>query len=286
MSIQLFTDSLCDITPDLIKKLDVKIVSLLVYFQGEENAYLDDELSPIEIYNKANSGKTLPNTAAVTPQRFIDAFEPAVKNGDEIIYIGCGSGISSTFNNASIAAESFPDGKVTVIDSQTLSSGISLLLFKARKLIDEGKTSAEIKDVIESLVPQLSVKFCVDKMNYIYHGGRCSSIAYLAATALSLHPVIQMTNNKMDIVAKPRGKYEKALDYQIDMFMKDLDKIDMDCVFITHSDGVGSDANVEYVYQKIKKYIPKQNLHVTTSHSVVSSHCGPRTLGILYIVKE
>lgn len=286
MAIQLFTDSLCDITDDLIKKLDLKVISLLVYFKGEEKAYLDNELTPIEIYEKAKNGKSLPSTAAVTPQRFIEAFEPYISKGDKIIYIGCGSGISSTYNNAVIASQNFEDGDVTTIDSQTLSSGISLLLNKARQMINAGKQPAEIKEEIEKLVPRLSVKFNVDKMNYIYHGGRCGSIAYIFASVLSFHPVIQMANNKMEVIAKPRGKFVKALDYQIDMFMKDLKHIDMDCVFITHSGGIGSEENAAYVYEKLRKYVPKKNLHITTAHCVVSSHCGPRCIGILYLLNK
>jgi DegV family protein with EDD domain len=285
MSVELFTDSLCDITPDLIEAWKLHVVPLLVYFKGDSKTYFDGEVTPEEIYKIANKGKNIPNTAAVTPEAFIEAFKAEVDKGNKIIYLGCGSGISSTYQNSVIASREFKDGEVTCIDSRQLSTGISLLLHKIRIMIDANIDIPSIVTTIESYIPRLSVKFCVDKMDYLYHGGRCSSLAYIFGSSLHIHPIIQMANNKMTVKAKTRGAYVKALDYQIDEFMKDLPNIDLDCVFITHSAGEGYDA-YKYVYEKLKPYVPEGNLHITTSHCVVSSHCGPHTLGILYLLKK
>lgn len=285
MSIELFTDSLCDITPELIVSWKLHIVSLLVSFKGDENEYLDDQISSQQIYDYVDKHKVLPTTACVSPERFKIAFKEEIDKGNKIIYIGCGSGISGTFQNSVIASKEFPDGVVTCIDSKTLSSGISLLLHKARLFIDEGHTPEEIKELIEPMVPNLSVKFCVDTMDYLYHGGRCSSLAHFFGKHLHIHPVIRMSNNMMTVEAKPRGIYKKAVDYQIDIFLKDLPYIEKDCVFITHSSGKGFDA-YNYIYEKLVQYIDPTCLHITTSHSTVSSHCGPGTIGILYILNK
>lgn len=283
--IQIFTDSLCDCTPELIKQGGFHVVPLFVHFKGDEKEYLDGvDISPEEIYEIVDKTSVLPSTAAVTPDRFINEFKKATEAGNKVIYIGTGSGISSTYQSAVIAAGEFKEGMVTVIDSQTLSSGISLLLFKTKRLVEEGKNPEEIKSIIEKDVKKLSVKFCVEKMDYLYHGGRCSGLAKIFGTALHIHPVITVKDNKLSVTSKPRGLYKKALDEQIKLFIHDLKRIDLSCVFITHSGGQGFDGD-QYIYHALNSYVPEGNLHITRAGAVVSSHCGPGTIGILYLLK-
>ena len=286
MEIELFSDSLIDITQDLIDKWNIHIIPLMVFFKGSDKTFEDGKgITPEDIYAHVQKTKVLPSTGSVSPQRFIEAFKPFVDQGKKIVYIGTGSGISGTFQNSLIAEKEFKEGDVTCIDSQTLSTGIALLVHKARLFIDEGKTPSEIKTLIEDLVPKLSVKFTIESMDYLYHGGRCSSLIYIFANTLHIHPLIRMVGNKLVVAGKPRGKYIKAIDELVKEFKKDLPNIDKDCVFITHS-GPGDFEGHNYIYEKIKEDIPLENLHITQAHSVVSSHCGPHTIGILYILKK
>ena len=152
------------------------------------------------------------------------------------------------------------------------------------KFRNEGLTLKEIKSKVEELVPKVSSKFCIDRLDYLYEGGRCSGMTKIVAHALKIHPIAKVINNKLSIAKLPRGKYANAVDLQIEEFKKDLPNIDMDCVFITHSGRIeGFD---KYVYDKLKDYVPEGHLHITVAGSTICSHCGPKTIGILYILNK
>lgn len=281
----LFADSLCDLGPDLAKKFDVNIIPLGVTFKGDDKTYLDGiEITKDVIFEKVEKDGVLPSTSAIPPQTFIDAFEKEIKEGNEVLYIGGGSGISSTFRNAFLAKQELNSDDIYLVDSKNLSNGIALLLIKARQYINEGKTAEEIKTLIEEHVEKLSVKFSVDIMDYLYKGGRCSGAKYLLGKFLHIHPIIKVIDGKLDVVAKPRGAYKKALDTQINEFLEDLPKIDNYCLFITHS-CKESDGDYQYVYEKVSEHFPKENIIVNEAGATICSHCGPRAFGILYLFK-
>ena len=238
----------------------------------------------INDYDLATKLNVLPKTGAVNVVEFIKVFEEELAKGNEIFYVGIGSGLSSTYNNACIAREQFPDSKIVVLDGQNLSTGTGLIVIKAARLAKEGKSLEEIKEICEKAVPLVSAKFCIDRLDYLYKGGRCSGMAMIAAHALKIHPVAKVINNKLVVYKKPRGKYENAVEVQIDEFMHDLDNIDKSCVFITHSGRMGGID--KQIYEKISPYLDKENLFITEAGCTISSHCGPKTIGILYILKK
>lgn len=283
--IRIITDSTCDLSKELIEKYNIRVIPLHVSFPGDDTEYLDGvNINSEQLYDLAAKLNVLPKTGAVNVVEFIKVFEEELAKGNEIFYVGIGSGLSSTYNNACIAREQFPDSKIVVLDGQNLSTGTGLLVIKAARLAKEGKSLEEIKEICEKAVPLVSAKFCIDRLDYLYKGGRCSGMAMIAAHALKIHPVAKVINNKLVVYKKPRGKYENAVEVQIDEFMHDLDNIDKSCVFITHSGRM--DGIEKQIYDKISPYLDKENLFITEAGCTISSHCGPKTIGILYILKK
>lgn len=283
--IRIITDSTCDLSKELIEKYNIRVIPLHVSFPGDDTEYLDGvNINSEQLYDLAAKLNVLPKTGAVNVVEFIKVFEEELAKGNEIFYVGIGSGLSSTYNNACIAREQFPDSKIVVLDGQNLSTGTGLIVIKAARLAKEGKSLEEIKEICEKAVPLVSAKFCIDRLDYLYKGGRCSGMAMIVAHALKIHPVAKVINNKLVVYKKPRGKYENAVEVQIDEFMHDLDNIDKSCVFITHSGRMGGIE--KQIYDKISPYLDKENLFITEAGCTISSHCGPKTIGILYILKK
>ena len=283
--IRIITDSTCDLSKELIEKYNIRVIPLHVSFPGDDTEYLDGvNINSEQLYDLAKKLNVLPKTGAVNVVEFIKVFEEELAKGNEIFYVGIGSGLSSSYNNACIAREQFPDSKIVVLDGQNLSTGTGLIVIKAARLAKEGKSLDEIKEICEKAVPLVSAKFCIDRLDYLYKGGRCSGMAMIAAHALKIHPVAKVINNKLVVYKKPRGKYENAVEVQIDEFMHDLDNIDKSCVFITHSGRMGGIE--KQIYDKISPYLDKENLFITEAGCTISSHCGPKTIGILYILKK
>lgn len=231
--IRIITDSTCDLSKELIEKYNIRVIPLHVSFPGDDTEYLDGvNINSEQLYDLAKKLNVLPKTGAVNVVEFIKVFEEELAKGNEIFYVGIGSGLSSTYNNACIAREQFPDSKIVVLDGQNLSTGTGLIVIKAARLAKEGKSLEEIKEICEKVVPLVSAKFCIDRLDYLYKGGRCSGMAMIAAHALKIHPVAKVINNKLVVYKKPRGKYENAVEVQIDEFMHDLDNIDKSCVLL------------------------------------------------------
>ena len=258
--IVLFGDSLCDMSLSLAEKFDVKIIPLGVTFKGDDRTYFDGvDISKEIIFDRVEKDGVLPSTSAIPPQTFIDAFEKELKEGNQVLYIAGGSGISSTHRNAWLAKQELNSDDIYIVDSKNLSNGIALLLIKARHYINEGKTAEEIQTLLEEHVNKLSVKFSVNIMDYLYKGGRCSGVKYLLGKFLHIHPIIKVIDGKLEVVQKPRGVYKKALDAQINEFLEDLPNIDDYCIFVTHS-CKEEDGDYQYVYEKVAEHFPKENI--------------------------
>lgn len=283
--IVIIADSTCDLSEELVKKYDIKIVPLHVTFKGDEKDYLDGvTITPEEVYKKVEELGVTPTTGARNVSELIDDFKTYVDQGFDVIFTGIGSGLSSTYNNAMIAKEEVSSEHIEVVDSQNLSTGTGLLVMKMAKYREEGLDVHEIASKVRELVPHVSAKFCIDRLDYLYKGGRCSGMTKLFAHILNIHPVAKVIDNKLTVYRKPRGKYIKAVDEQLNEFYEDLPNIDTDCLFITDSQHM--DGEDKYIYDKVKEKFPEENIHFTHAGCVVSSHCGPKTIGILYILKK
>ncbi|MEC0265913.1 DegV family protein [Paenibacillus anseongense] len=279
--VRIFTDSTCDLSDELIHRYQIEVVPLYVVF---DDVSLKDGVTirPDRLFELVDENGKLPKTAAPSPIDFERAFEGAVQAGDDVVYIGLSSELSSTIQNASIAAANFPDDKVTVIDSRTLSTGIGLLVLKAAHSAQEGKSSSEIKSMIESFLSHIEVEFIIDTLEYLHKGGRCSSVQHFLGSLLKIRPVVKVIDGAMTLTDKVRGKREKALQQLLDNALALKDEMDTEFLFVTHAMAADEAA---YVKEQIEQQTNIKQVYITETGCVVSSHCGPRTLGIVFAKK-
>ncbi len=282
--IKIVTDTTADLTKELYEKLDCEVTPLLVTIDGK--SYQDTfELSTKQLYGIMDEKKLLPKTSAVSPESFLEIFNKVKEEGyDGILVTGIGSNMSSTMQSAKIALDQMEGFPIRIVDSLSLSSGTGLVILNARKYLDEGHTLDETAEYLEkNIVPKVRAQFIVESLDIIYRGGRISGAKYLFGKMLKAHPFIQMNDAKLVVADTPKGKIHRALDRLFEVFLEDLkDGIDISHVFITHSEG---DEFVQYYLDKIKEYVPLENVIVTGAGAVISAHCGPGTIGILYVKK-
>lgn len=279
--IKIISDSTCDLSRELIEKYNIAILPLHIHL-GEEEYQDGLTITPDEIYTWADANNTTPKTSAASMTEIIDMFQPYIDNGDEIICFSISSSMSANYNVMRLAVDEMEaEDKIRIIDSANLSTGIGLQVIEAAIMAEQGKSLDEIVAQIEEYKPRVSASFVVDTLTYLHRGGRCSSVAALAGGVLKLHPKIAVDGGKMDAGKKYRGKIDSViLSYAKDM-EEDLRNAKKDRVFITHS-GCSDE-----VIDRVKEYLTSLNhfdeILVTRAGGVVSSHCGPGTLGVLYI---
>lgn len=279
--IHIISDSTCDLSPELIEKHNIHILPLHVLL-GEDEFFDGVDITPDELYKWSDEHKKTPKTSAVSVGEGMTLFETMINNNDEILCFTISSAMSSAYNNLCMAADELnATDKISVIDSANLSTGIGLLVVEAAIMAEAGKPRQEIVAEIEQLKPMVHASFVVDTLTYLHRGGRCSSVAALAGGVLKLHPSIVVENGEMKVGKKYRGKYDKIiLNYVADM--KDtMLNAKPDRVFITHS-GINQEI-VDSVTAYLKELNHFDEIIVTRAGSVISSHCGYGTLGVLYI---
>lgn len=279
--VQIIVDSTVDLTPELYKANDMLVLPLSVNF-GEEVFQDGVTITPDEVYKRVDGGEPIPSTAAISPATFSEAIEKALNDGKDVIYVGLGSKLSTTYQNFKIASADFED-RVFAIDSACLSSGTGLLALKMAKLRDEGKSAKEIYEEVNPLVEKVSAKFVLEKLDYMRKGGRCSSMAAIFGSLLHIHPILKMVDGKLVVEKKPRGPMKVAYNEMINELKADLPNVDMDNIMIT-SAGIEKE-NQDYLYNEVAKLVDPSKIRITRAGCVVSAHCGFGTVGILYIKK-
>ena len=281
--IKIVSDSTCDLSKELIEKYDIQIVPLHILLGEKE--YLDGvEISPDEIYAWADQNEDTPKTSAVGFEEAADVVKQIVGTDDEMIIFTISGKMSTTGNVFRMVVEDMElKDKVSVIDSENLSTGIGLMVLKAADMVKEGKSRTEICQSIDELKGKVQASFVVDTLTYLHRGGRCSSVAALAGGVLKLHPKIVVADGSMSADKKYRGKMEKAImDYVQDM-EEVLKKADSERVFITHS---GCEQEIiDKVYEYLKDMNYFKEILITRAGGVISSHCGYGTLGVIYLKK-
>jgi len=282
MGVKIFSDSTCDLSEELIKRYSITIIPLCI-IMGDKSYYDGEGLSQKDIFKWADDNKTTPKTAAITAERLEEAAKPVLEAGDDIILFTISSGMSSTFNLASIYAEDNGNGHMHIIDSANLSTGIGLLVIKAAEMAEEGKGTSDIVKEIEALIPRVRASFVIDTLTYLSRGGRCSSVTALLAGTLKLHPEIVVKNGAMGVNKKYRGSLgNSVMKYATDLEEALLDA-DHDRVFITHTVRESERAIVDEVRKYLESLGVFKEVIETRAGGVISSHCGPGTLGILFI---
>ena len=282
MGVKIFSDSTCDLSEELIKKYSVTIIPLCI-IMGDKSYYDGEGLGQKEIFKWADENKTTPKTAAITAERLEEAAKPVLESGDDIILFTISSGMSSTYNLASIYAEDNGNGHMHIIDSANLSTGIGLLVIKAAEMASDGKGAEEIVKEIGKLIPKVRASFVIDTLTYLARGGRCSSVTALLAGTLKLHPEIIVKDGAMSVNKKYRGSLgNSVMKYATDLEEALLDA-DHDRVFITHTVRESERAIVDEVRKYLESLGVFKEVLETRAGGVISSHCGPGTLGILFI---
>ena len=284
MSVKIIADSTCDLSKELLEKYEISILPLHIVLGDKE--YKDGlEILPDEIYAWSNSNKEAPKTSAASISDAIELFESNLKNHDEIVCFSISGQMSTTVNVMRMAAEELDaEAKIHIIDSENLSTGGGLLVIEAAIMASAGKSGKEIVTAIEQLKPQVRASFIVDTLTFLHRGGRCSGVAALAGGALKLHPKIVVENGGMKPDKKYRGKMSSAILTYAKELEPQLNDAKTDRVFITHSGC--TDEIIQNIYDFVKELNLFDEILITRAGGVISSHCGPGTLGVLFITNN
>lgn len=279
--VRIIADSTCDLSRELLEKYNVAILPLHILL-GEEEYEDGKDIKPEEIYRWSDEHGTTPRTSAPSLESALKLYREVYVEGDELVCFSISGQMSTSGNVMRLAAEEMGIAdQVTVIDSENLSTGIGHLVVEAAIMAKEGKNAGEIADRMEILKPLVRASFIVDTLVYLHRGGRCSGLAAMLGGTLRLHPMIVVENGKMHSSKKYRGSLSKALM----AYAKDLEpamrKAKRDRVFITHS-GCEQET-VDMVREFLENLGIFREILVTRAGGVISSHCGPGTLGILFI---
>ncbi len=270
-------DSTVDLSKELIDRFQIQIIPLTIVL-GEET-FLDGDCTPADIYARYRRDKTLPHTAAPGEQDFFEAFEKSVSQGYEVVHLDISSELSGTYNAATLAARRL-EGVYTV-DTRMLSTGGGLLVIEAAECRDRGMSAKEIAEHLEQLTEKVSASFVLDTLTYMWKGGRCSGITALGANMLRLKPALRMKDGRLEVFKKYRGSMEHVYRRYITEMLEGK-KIRPGHVFLTESGEIDESVLLD-LEKLIRELSGCAELHHTTAGCTISSHCGPRTLGVLFI---
>ena len=280
MKIKIISDSTCDLSAQLIEENHITLTPLTV-IKNDEQFKDGVTITPADIFAHVAAGGSLCTTAANSIGEYADVFEKYSADYDGIIMITIGSGFSACYQNACLAAEDFP--KVRVVDSRNLTTGQGLLVLKACELAKTAEDLDVLADTLRDLAEKVDASFVVEKLDYLVKGGRCSSAAALGANLLNLKPCIELKDGKMGVGKKYRGNYTKCLVNYIKERLEGRDDIDTNAVFITRT--VIDDDAYAAVKEAVQQYGHFDVIHETVAGCTVSCHCGPGTLGLLFLRK-
>ena len=281
MKVKITSDSTCDLSPALIEQYNIGIAPLTVNLG--DNALKDGvEINPEDIYAYVEREAKLPTTSAVNVSEYTDFFSRYTGEGYAVVHFCISSEFSACCQNARLAAEE--QENVYVVDSRNLSTGQGLLVLRGAELAAQGMEAADIADACAALADKVEASFVVDSIDYLYKGGRCSALAAFGANLLQLKPCIEVADGKMHPGKKFRGRISRAtLDYVTDR-LKDREDIDKSRVFITYT--AYDEEDLKKVRAKVQEFAPDfAEVLETTAGCTVTCHCGPGTLGVLFIRK-
>lgn len=278
--IKIFTDSTNDLTKEILEENNISVVPLYVNFKDE--LYKDSiDIDSSLLYEKVDQLGILPKTSAPSPVDFLNPFKEYIDLGYQIIYIGLSSKISATIQNSILGSNEFED-RVRVIDSLNLATGVGLLVMKASDLVKENCSVDEIERVLLEMRDRINTSFIVDNLEYLHKGGRCSALENILGSMLNIKPVIEVKDGTLDVRKKIRGKKEKMVKYMKTEIINNIDNIDKERFFITHS---RCDDFVYTLRDELLRETDLKNIIITETGSIISSHCGPGTLGLVYLEK-
>lgn len=281
-STKIIADSTCDLSCELIEKYDVDIVPLHVIL-GEESYSDGVDIQPQAVMEYCERTRSTPKTAAPSLAEIMELFAPYVEQGRDIVFISISSEMSACFQNAKLAAAEFPGAKIECVDARNLSTGIGLVVLEAAEMAQEGLDAQEIAQRLEDIIPRVRASFVVDTLLYLYRGGRCSALQAFGANMMNLKPQIVVSDGQMHPTEKYRGNINRSAKRYAAHVLERLDRIDPKRVFITFSPAEREE--VDGVRSVVEQTGHFREIHETHAGCVVTSHCGPGTIGVLYIEK-
>ena len=279
--VAIIADTTCDLSVELKERYQIKTFPLHIHLGDKE--YSDGvDISPDDIYRWSDENKATPKTSAISPAEANDVLEEALKEAESVICFCISDQMSSTGNVLRLAVQELEaEGKIFVVDSKSLSTGIGLQIIEAAIMAEQGMEAADIVAEIQAMQSRVRASFVVDTLTYLHRGGRCSGLAALAGGALKLHPLISVIDGKMLPGKKYRGRMERVIIEYVKDMTEELEHAKADRVFFTHS---GCEAPViEAVKTELESLGCFKEILITRAGSVVTSHCGPGTLGVLFI---
>lgn len=274
------SDSTSDLGGELITRYGVRILPLKVNL-GRKSFADGVDITPDVIYAHYEQHGELPKTAAPNMADFYDFFEKNTADGSEIVFFTISKSMSSTYNNARLAAMNYQG--VYVVDTCNLSTGGGLLVVAACEMAKAGKSGAEIARAVGDMAARVDASFVIDNLEFLHKGGRCSALAAFGANLLQLKPCITVVDGKMGVARKYRGKFSRVLEMYVPDRIGDGKGIDPSHVFVTHA-GLDT-ALVDACVDKVKALLPEATVHITRAGCTVSAHCGRDTLGVLFLRK-
>ena len=282
-NIAITTDSTCDLPQSLIETNGITVIPLTVLLG--DSVYRDGiDIKPNDIYDYVAKTGELPKTSAVTPETYYNVFKKLTHEGKRVVHIGFSSGLSSSYQNACVAAAEFES--VYCVDSKNLCTAMGLLVLKACDFRDKVMDAKRIADKVAKLVPKVSATFVLDSLEYLHKGGRCSSVAKFGANVLGIKPSIAVNTETgtLEISKKYRGKPDIVYRQYANDRLNEIKRIRPDRVVIANSGGI-SPETLAFVRGVIDGKDIFDNLIFADAGCTISSHCGPKTLAIFYIKK-
>ncbi len=280
MRIKITTDSTCDLTSELLKANDIDVFPLSI-IMGEKSLLDGIEIKPEDIYRHVSAGGEITTTSAINVLDYLGYFGKLSPVYDAVIHVNIGSDFSSCHQNAVIAAENFSN--VFAVDSKNLSSGQGLVALEAARLASEGLSAKEIITALESFIPRVDASFLLSQLDYLAKGGRCSSVAALGANLLRLKASIEVEGGAMRVWKKYRGAYEKTL---MEFVRDRLGQYPAEPgrFLVVHT--ACPPETVQSVCREVEAITGQAPFATPTAGCTICSHCGPCTLGIMYIRKQ
>lgn len=277
MKIAISAETTADLSKELYAKYDIRTIPFKVLLG--EKVYKDGDIDTREIFDFVNRTGVLPKTTALNEFEYKEYFKELLKEYDAVIHFSLSSKISSSCEHAIKASNHF-DGKVVVIDSKSLSTGIALEAIYARELAEQGTEFDEIVEKVIARIPNVQASFVVNTLSYLHKGGRCSSLARFGGAILRLKPQIIVNNGAMQPGKKFIGRSNSCVNDYCELTLKQFDNPDKSIVFITHSRA--TEEMVAIAREKLEA-LGFERIYETIAGATITSHCGPKTLGILYI---
>ena len=276
------TDSPADVPAEIRERYDIRVIPLHIIL--DDDCFEDGvNIQPDDLYSFYKKTGRLPKTSAVSVAEYTDFFKELTQDGSSVVHISFSSALSATHQNARLAAEDFDN--VYIVDSKSLSTGIALLAIKAAQLAQDGLDAKTIAHEMEYKREKVVTTFILDKLEFLYKGGRCSGVAMLGANVLGIKPSIVMVDGKLQVGKKYRGKLENCqMQYVRDLLEQYAGRIDTDRAFLSRTAGV-SDEQMKALQKEIHKTLKFKEYIVSTVGCTITSHCGERTFTFEFMLK-